>query len=302
MANILKRIKDSIFNVYERKELEEWNYPPDINRPIYGVYHVMLDEGWEKLVRRQITNLKVSGLLEASSRLYISCISAKTEDVNKLLEIIDSDKVEIISNLTDPKVYEYPALKYIKELADKEDCLFYYFHTKGISYQSLATDNKRFLSFKAKINAWREMMEYFIFSQWKVAVNILNAGFDSYGCYRWPPKHYTMFSGSFWWANASLIRRLPAFNEETIAKNRFYSEIWLFERKQKQFSAFDSIADLYFVRIPRSIYTGENRKWKDEIYFSFVYNVRKIEKHIFKYNYKKRCQKEFQRLKIDLSK
>ncbi len=37
-----------------------------------------------------------------------------------------------------------------------------------------------------------------------------------------------------------------------ISTNRFYSEVWLFERNHRQFSAFDTIADLYFVRIPRS--------------------------------------------------
>ena len=35
----------------------------------------------------------------------------------------------------------------------------------------------------------------------------------------------------------------------------------------------------------------------DKLRFSFMYNFRKIEKHIFHYNYKKRCQQRFQQLK-----
>ncbi|GAB6982783.1 hypothetical protein [Prevotella dentasini] len=294
---ILKRITDSIFHVYERRNLTPWEHRPDTTLPIYGVYHAMLDTGWERLVGRQIDNLKKSGLLDATSTFYISCIASNLQDVERLRSMIDSDKTEIVSCLTDPKRYEYPALEFIKSLSEREDCIVYYFHTKGISYQSLDSSDQSFLSFRRKIEAWREMLEYFIFDKWQVAVNALTNGYDTYGCYRWPPRNYTMYSGSFWWARSEHIRQLPDFRPPVIATNRFYSETWLFERKHRQFSAFDSIADLYFVRIPRSVYTDGTPCLRDKIGFSLMYNLRKIEKHIFHYNYKQRCQKKFQKLK-----
>lgn len=62
-----------------------------------------------------------------------------------------------------------------------------------------------------------------------------------------------------------------------------------FEHSHKYFSAFDTIADLYFVRIPRSIYVQGNTKILDKFRFIFMYNYQKIRKHVFGYNYKKRC-------------
>jgi len=130
------------------------------------------------------------------------------------------------------------------------------------------------------------MLEHFIFFKWNVAVNALCNGFDTYGCYRWPPKDYRMYSGSFWWARSSYVRQLPEFNPSVIRQNRFYSEVWLFERVHNAFSAFDTIADLYFVDIPRSIYDdGKPRRW-DVIRFVVAYNWRKIQKHLLHYNYK----------------
>lgn len=296
-VNILHRISQSLFHVYERKDLQQWDVAPQKHLPIYGVYHIMLDTGWEKLARKQIENLKNSGLLAATEKLFISCIAADEAKVDALKQLIDSEKVELIAFSTNPQKYEYPALQFIKELSQRKDCLVYYFHSKGISYQSLVSDDRLFRAFQQKIEAWREMLEYFVFDKWRVAVNALSNGFDTYSCYRWPPRNYTMYSGSFWWTTSAHIQQLPDFQPDVISANRFYSEVWLFERKHRQFSAFDTIADLYFVRIPRSIYADGKPSFIDKLRFSFMYNLRKIEKHIFHYNYKKRCQQRFQQLK-----
>lgn len=297
---ILQRISQSIFHVYNRKDLTSWDIAPQQHLPIYGVYHIMLDEGWETLAQDQLKSLKESGLLEATTKLFVSCITPNKAMVEKLKQVLNSEKVEIIASSVNPKKYEYLALQYIKELSLREDSLIYYFHSKGISYQSLETHDRLFLSFQRKIEAWRKMLEYFVFHKWKVAVNVLSNGYDTYSCYRWPPQNYTMYSGSFWWATAAHIRRLPDFNSEIISANRFYSEIWLFEEEHQQFSAFDTIADLYFVRIPNSIYMDGVPRLFDKLQFSIVYNLRKIEKHIFHYNYKKVCQQRFQKLKAKI--
>jgi hypothetical protein len=217
--------------------------------------------------------------------------------VDRLKEIVNSDKLQIISVSDNPQRYEYPALEFVRQISNAEDCMIYYFHTKGISYQTSDCTERNFLSFKNKIVAWCEMMEYFIFFKWNVAVNALNSGYDTYGCYLWPPKKQKMYSGSYWWANSLYIRTLPDFREDVISHDRFYSETWLFEHTHKFFSAFDTTADLYFVRIPRSVYAKGDTKLIDKFRFVFMYNYRKIQKHVFGYNYKKICQKKFQKLK-----
>ena len=63
MASVLKRIYDKIFHVYDRRDTAEWEHEPVAGRPIYGVYHVMCDTGWERLVARQVATLKQSRLL-----------------------------------------------------------------------------------------------------------------------------------------------------------------------------------------------------------------------------------------------
>lgn len=297
MGKIFRRIRDSVFRVFERRDLTPWEQIPREHPPIYGVYHILMGAGWQALAARQFDNLRQSGLLAATDRLFISCITQHEEDVVALREMVGCERVEVISYTNDPCRYEYPALAFIQSLCKRETCLVYYFHSKGITYQSVTADDRAFQSFVHKIWSWREMLEHFIFFKWNVAVNALCNGFDTYGCYRWPPKDYRMYSGSFWWADSSYVRQLPEFNPSVIRQNRFYSEVWLFERVHNAFSAFDTVADLYFVDIPRSIYDdGKPRRW-DVIRFVVAYNWRKIQKHLLHYNYKVRCQKRFQQLK-----
>lgn len=297
MKNIFARVYDTLFNVCNKRDLEKWDVAPESDKNIYGVYHVYCDTDWERLVIKQIESLKKSGLFDATTTFYVSCITSKDSDVDKLKEIVGSDKLQIISVTDNPCRYEYPALEYVRQISAAEDCMIYYFHTKGISYQTSDCTDRAFLSFKNKIVAWCEMMEYFIFFKWNVAANALNSGYDTYGCYLWPPRKQKMYSGSYWWANSLYIRTLPDFREDVIAHDRFYSETWLFENIHKFFSAFDTTADLYFVRISRSLYTKGATKVIDKLRFVFMYNYRKIQKHVFGYNYKKICQKKFQKLK-----
>ena len=295
--NIFQRLRETLFRVYNRPSLGRWEHAPHLERPVYGVYHIMLGHGWQSLAQAQFRSLKSSGLLDASNKLFVSCITTEHGNEQDLKAVLNSQKVEIISSTDNQKRYEYPALEFIKQLCDSEDCFVYYFHSKGISYQAIDSSDRLFRSFCRKIVAWREMLEYFIFNKWHVAVNVLATEYDTYSAYRWPPRNYTMYSGNFWWATAEHIRRLSAFNTSVIESNRFYSEVWLFEKKHRQFSAFDTIADLYFVRLPRSIYAGVRTRLIDAITFVATYNWRKFQKHALNINYKQRCQKRFQQLK-----
>ncbi len=49
MSSFLQRIRESLFHVYDRKDLRRWEDDPKSELPIYGVYHVMLDTGWVTL-------------------------------------------------------------------------------------------------------------------------------------------------------------------------------------------------------------------------------------------------------------
>ena len=108
-------------------------------------------------------------------------------------------------------------LEFIKQLSEREDSLFYYFHTKGISYQSLTSNDRLFCSFKTKIEAWREMLEYFIFDKWKVAVNVLMKDTIPIAVIDGHTQLYNV-SGSFWWARSAYYKDTP----KTLTKVSLY--------------------------------------------------------------------------------
>ena len=186
--NIFLRVYNTLFRTIDRHDLSAWDHPVNTNMPIYGVYHVFCADGWESLVNAQVDDLRTCGLLDATAKLYVSCVALHDGDVDTLKKIINSDKLEIISAVDNPRVFEYPALEFLREKSDEEDCLFYYFHTKGVSFFTKKRKDHCFAKFKRRVDAWRMLMEYFLMDKWQVAVNEVLDGYDTYGCNRCSPK------------------------------------------------------------------------------------------------------------------
>jgi|GEM_PF-2736209 len=69
MGKIFRRIRDSVFRVFERRDLTPWEQIPREHPPIYGVYHILMDTGWKALAAQQIERLRQSGLLKSTNRL-----------------------------------------------------------------------------------------------------------------------------------------------------------------------------------------------------------------------------------------
>lgn len=298
MTTLLQRAYKSTLGVCQRRDLSKWNHTPDPLPEIYGLYHVWCAPGWEQMVTEQLSRLRASGLLGNTKMLFVSCIVKDCRDEERLRGILAGfEPVEIVSMTTNGAAYEFPALDYIYEKSRQGDFLFYYFHTKGISYQSLQTDDAVFRRFRAKIEAWRRMMEYFLMDRWQVAANVLLDCFDTYGCYLFPPFKRTMYAGNFWWARSDYFRTLPRLSDATKRDNRFMAEEWLLSTgRARVFSAFDTVADLYDVRIDERQYMVGRRSRLQSLRFFLVYTWRKYQKKWFHYSYKHRCQARFQRL------
>ena len=296
MQNMISRAASTAYNTVaravERRDLTQWEHDPHMATPVYGVYHVFCDKGWRELVPDQIGRLKASGLWENTERFYVSCIVKDRGEADDLRRMIGEDKAERISVETDPMKYEYPALEFIRSKSREEDCLLYYFHTKGVSYYGGDRSDKNFRRLRRNIDAWRHMMEHFLFTKWRVAVNALQDGYDTYGCYRLPPypKPYYMYAGNFWWVRSDYVRRLPPFPEKRIATDRFIAEEWLYKAGPKDFSAFDSLADLYYVYMDESLYASPKLPVLKWLRFVWCFNWVKLRKHLFKYDYKAKRQ------------
>lgn len=297
MPSLIQRAYKSIFKVTDRKDLRKWDHDVDATMPVYGLFHVFCDMGWEDIVKEQIENLKQSGLFEHTDKMFVSCIIGSDDDLETLQNIIGKDKIEIVSVERNPRKYEFPALDYIYEKSKKEDFLFYYFHTKGITYQTFQSNDKEFLGFRNKIISWRRMMEYFLFDKWRVAVNTLQEGYETYGSYLFPPFKHKMYAGNFWWARSDYFRTLDALTDDVKQHNRFMAEEWLLTKVAKPFSAFDTVADLYFVNIKPTIYRDDRKSCWDSLVFFLIYTYRKYQRKWFGYSYKKHCQEKFQKLK-----
>lgn len=300
MPSVISRAYYSLFKVTNRKDLTAWQHDPKTNLPVYGMYHIYCDTGWESMVREQYDHLQQSGLLDQTKKLYVSCIVSGDEDVKRIRNIIQTPKAELIAINRNPKKFEFPALDYMYEKSQHEDFLLYYFHTKGITYQTLQTHDKTFLQFRRKIISWRKMMEYFLFDEWRVAVNTLAEGYQTYGCYLFPPFVGKMYAGNFWWARSDYFRTLDPLSADTKLHNRFMAEEWLLTKATRKFSAFDTVADLYFVNIPPTLYESGRHSRVDSLKFFAVYTFRKYQKKWFGYSYKKHCQERFQKLKAEV--
>lgn len=295
--NIFLRIYNTLFCTMQRQDLSRWEHPVNTDMPIYGVYHVFCADGWQSLVKVQVEHLRSSGLLDATAKLYVSCVALHDGDVDILKQIVNSDKLEIISAVDNPRVFEYPALEFLREKAEKEDCLFYYFHTKGVSFFTDKRKDHCFAKFKRRVDAWRILMEYFLVDKWQAAANVLLDGYDTYGCYRYPPKPapYIMYAGNFWWATSKYIRSLPHLDISGDITDRFLAERWLYKAHPHDFSAFDTIALLYRVYLPPVFYQTNSKPILPLLKFVFRYNVVKIRKNIFKYNYDNHLNRKYQK-------
>lgn len=294
--SILWSIKTTLFHTFSRTELTPWRHEPTYRGRIYGFYHVYCADGWQGLVTAQMQRLRQTGMMAATDTLYVSIITLKDTDFDDFMRIAGDSNVEIVSRTGNGRLYEYPALEALRRRCEAEDCLVYYFHTKGVSFHSVEGHDRQYRRFKRNVEAWREMMEHFLMDEWQVAVNVLCDGYDTYGCGRYPPRpaRFRMYCGNFWWASSRHIRKLPVIRPELMADDRMKAETWLYEAEPHDFSAFDFLAILYRVYMPRSLYTMRRPPLWDVICHVVHFNVTKIRKLVFRHDYVKGNNTRFQ--------
>jgi hypothetical protein len=200
-------------------------------------YHVGQIGAWAPIYQSQVHRLYASGLIQESSYIYFGVNG--NEQLFSLPENVIVQRNKNIKEETDTLVS-------LKNFASKNpDYKILYFHTKGVSRNTLQT------------NAWRLFMEYFVIDKWKQCVEYLNeydcCGTDyrlagktvlskrrsgwapksksqiSDDLIKYPDKHITFFVGNFWWANASYINQL---DEKYLSSYyRMDRELWIGSNK-----------------------------------------------------------------------
>ena len=155
------------------------------------------------IIEEQIETIIDSGIMD-HCQLFLYC----NYDINNYQWAIDRLKtyknVHFIDSGAIPEDYEILTLAGLKNSCDADPVESYvlYIHHKGITRPH-----------SEAVRDWRNLMMYFNVTKWRDCVEKLDQGYDTAGV-NWRenfPNEYPHYSGNFWWAKSSYIKRLPAF-------------------------------------------------------------------------------------------
>jgi hypothetical protein len=186
-------------------------------------YHIFQYNLGAFIYQQQVHRLYTSGLIQEASHIHFG-VNGNQE----LFNVPEKTIVKINKNWED----ELDTLISLKDFCkENPDYKVLYFHTKGVSKNTL------------QLNAWRLYMEYYTIDKWRECVEYLNeydcCGTDCYNSKEMFLDKYVQeqqfgswfFSGNFWWANASYINTL---NSDYLDKNlpRLSKELWIGQNKK----------------------------------------------------------------------
>lgn len=177
------------------------------------VYFLFLKEGrWEDILEEQLGNLKKLELYDLAESIFLSPCGNHNE-FSKLIDKINKNypKIEII-NYSEQNVFEYPGIKTIYEVSEKNS-LILYFHSKGIfSGSEKETNNQiRKMLFKLIVENYKSHIEEFLNNQ-ELSVSTLYPS----------PEGTTWYN--FFWVRGDFVKNY--MKKPEIQKNRFFWEHW----------------------------------------------------------------------------
>lgn len=198
-----------------------------------GEYQIISDE--------LIYSVKNSGLLDKCDQFNVCIVGDSKLDIP-----IKSEKI-FIKNVGNIKDYEFPTLEFIENDIDDGDIIFY-FNGLGV------TDNSIYKK------SWRKYLTYFNIYRFEECIKSLNDGFDCCGV-DWRTNPVPHFSGNFWWAKCSYLKKLPEI--KTLNKHNSIKILTL--------------------RHNAEMYIGMNDNVKVRILHQS--NISQYERHLYTYNY-----------------
>lgn len=160
------------------------------------------------LMSEQLTLASESGLLDTAEEVIL-CTNGNANNFTAAKEVMaEFENVKFVHVSNNTGLWEFPTLDYMKHVVDTSEEEFYicYFHLKGLSRRG-----------DACVQDWRQYMEYWCIDRWEDNVAKLDEGMDTVGAnyIEGPWSHY---SGNFWWARASYVRKLePLVHPDNIA-------------------------------------------------------------------------------------
>lgn len=201
---------------------------------IYIFYHCTPINDYYERFLKTFDKIKQSGLLEKIDTLFIS-LNGESDLIFQL------DKKIKILKLSNRHPNESITTNYIREFCQKNpESKILYLHSKGVTKPNHEIP---------QVNAWVDLMEYFLIENFQECLEDLNKEFYVVGTnYKNNPKH---FSGNFWWANANYISSL-----EECANEYYAPEMWHLSKcpAEKIKSYFNTNKNLYNTIIEKHEY------------------------------------------------
>lgn len=220
--------------------------------------HLVDLPGSMEIAAEQVDLLVVSGLLQHAEVIF-HC-NYNQYNFNWLTTLFkDQANVKFVNFGADPEEYETPTLINIKQTSDYSEEEFYalYIHQKGVRHMNTSS-----------VHAWRRYMQYFNIERWRDCVARLDEGYDCVGV-DWRDDPWKHFSGNFWWARSSYIKKLPSWRRpkhvgyqrqfghivyDPYEDYRMENELWIGLSNPKWFSMHEANTPHYQVAYPPEKY------------------------------------------------
>lgn len=195
--------------------------------------------GHKDLSLQQLSRLTRSDLVDSAKAIYIML----NGDLVQFLEIAhlleNCPSVRIVHTNPDASLMEWPGLTHLKQFCDAMDEEQYvmYFHIKGVTRLN-----------NSGIHDWRRYLEYWNIDRWRDCVAKLDEGFDTVGTNfisepfvgaDLQPRNWNHYSGNFWWARGSYIKKLKPLPHPNSYINGTLSELTGYPIDRNNYYRFD---------------------------------------------------------------
>jgi hypothetical protein len=226
-----------------------------IQKPIYIYFHICTIGNWQEIVSKLFNKVRDTGLLDKIQRIFVTVLGS---ELNKVREILNHPKIFITFNSTYTHFYERKCLLRLREHAEYEDFYALYIHSKGVTRPQTN-----------EINDWINLLMYFLIDQHiecikklanydtcGVDLNTAGAQFLKASASNTNVNQSVHYSGNFWWANSTYLRRLPI----VIGPKYLDPELWIGAiMKKNMVSLWQSHMDHYKSRCLLGDYIGRQQ-------------------------------------------
>lgn len=194
---------------------------------LVAYYHVYLTDDygtWSSIVMEQLKLMQDAGLLDELHELRINCITQNDGRESKFIDLLNSlglfnktklmlvlnpyaNDDEMLANInSDKTITENLTMRRMWHDSQTEDMHLLYIHTKGIT--SVINALRKGDTYRYSVYYyWRQFLNWGVIEKWKTCINNLHFNDIAGVNYKTEPSRH--FSGGFWWANSSYIRKLP---------------------------------------------------------------------------------------------